>query len=69
MTKEEKALFSKVWKESRRGNSIYKVMPTEKKIIDLLVTRGLLRYISEKYVKVTKEGIGLVKDTEGMYYR
>ena len=61
MTKEEKEVFEKIWKASGRGNKIFNIMslPRERKIIDALVTKGLLRYMSEKYVKLTTEGIRL----------
>jgi hypothetical protein len=64
MTKEEKEVFDKIWKASGRGNKVYsiKAVPGEKKIVDTLVTKGFLRYLSEKYVKFTKEGIRLGAD-------
>jgi hypothetical protein len=70
LNKEEKEVFNRIWKASGRGNKIYsiKATPGEKKIIDTLVTKGLLRYLSEKYVKFTKEGIKLGVDSNPRIY-
>jgi hypothetical protein len=59
MTKEEKEVFNKIWRETQRGNKIYRFTPADKKIIDAFVTKGLFRYLSEKYIKFTSEGLKL----------
>ncbi len=59
MTKEEKEIFNKIWRETQRGNKIYKFSSTDKKTIDTFVTKGLFRYLSERYIKFTSEGLHL----------
>lgn len=59
MTKDERDIFNKIWKETQRGNKIYKFSAIDKKIIDTFVTKGLFRYLSEKYIKFTNEGLRL----------
>jgi hypothetical protein len=59
MKQEEKKIFNKIWRETQRGNKIYKISLVDKKMIDLFVTKGLFRYLSEKYIKFTSEGLKL----------
>ena len=67
MTKEEKETFKKVWRATQRGNKIYKLTSADRKMIDAFVTKGLLRYLSEKYVKFTKAGVKLGANMNNRY--